>query len=203
MGRIGRLVKTAIETFIIQTVETRLGLNQTAKTFNASGDDSPPLENDRIVLVKVDGTGHFAAVGVMTVSQGAKAGEKILFSRDPDGEIMAKISMLNDGTIGIDSPADLSVAIEGDAVIGADGEMILSADKVLKIDGQKVTINGGGTNKNAARKGDQVKIQIPPLSVIISVSGGSGAPAVGVLNPKPIDCMGKIQSGSGTVEIGG
>lgn len=104
MGRIGRNVKNEIDENIEQTVETRANYNQTAETYAASGEDSPPLPEDRIVLVQVDGTGNFVAVGVLTVSQGAKAGEKILYSRDENGEVKAMISLLNDGTIKLHSP---------------------------------------------------------------------------------------------------
>ena len=79
MGRIAKLISTKIEEFIVQTVEAYFGANVTAETFAPSGDDSPPLENDRIVLVQVDGTGNFVAVGVLSKSQGAKPGEKILY----------------------------------------------------------------------------------------------------------------------------
>ena len=40
MGRIGRLIKTEIEKFIVQTVESYLGKNQLCKQYGASGDES-------------------------------------------------------------------------------------------------------------------------------------------------------------------
>ena len=64
MGRIGRHLKCEIKKYIEQTIETRLKYNQTAFTFTPSGDDSPPLPEDRIILVSIDGSGKFAAVGV-------------------------------------------------------------------------------------------------------------------------------------------
>ena len=39
-------------------------------------------------------------------------------------------------------------------------------------------------------------------TVVVAVSGGSGAPAVGTMNVMPIKLQGKITSGSKTVEIG-
>lgn len=59
----------------------------------------------------------------------------------------------------------------------------------------KITMQGGGANKNAARKGDQVKVTIPAGSVLIGAQAG-------VPNPSPIELTGTIQSGSGSVEIG-
>lgn len=107
MGRIGRFIKAEIDKYIIQTVELYFGANVSAETFAPSGDDSPPIENDRIVLVRVDGTGNFAAVGVLSVSQGAKAGEKILYSRSASGEVKAVLKLLNDGKIEMVSPDEL------------------------------------------------------------------------------------------------
>ena len=75
MGRIGKNLKAEIDQYIEQCIETRLGYNQSAFTYGPSGDDSPPVKDDRIVLVQVDGTGKFVAAGVLTVSQGAKPGE--------------------------------------------------------------------------------------------------------------------------------
>ena len=133
MGRIGRLVKTAIDKYIVQTVEAYFGANITAETFAASGDDSPPLADDRIVLVKIDGSGNFAAVGVLSESQGAKPGEKILYSRDKDGAVQAALKLLNDGKIEMISPDDFS--LEGK-------KLALKADEI-KIEGKETELTGG------------------------------------------------------------
>ena len=52
MGRIGKNLKTEIDQYIEQCIETRLGYNQSAFTYGPSGDDSPPVKDDRIVLVQ-------------------------------------------------------------------------------------------------------------------------------------------------------
>lgn len=143
MGRIAKLISTKIEKFILQTVESYYGANVTAETYAPSGDDSPPLADDRIVLVKVDGTGNFVAVGVLSVSQGAKPGERILYSRNEDGEVQAALKLLNDGKIEMVSPADFEIK----------GKKIkIEAESDLNIKGQKVKIEGqveatGGTFK--------------------------------------------------------
>ncbi len=168
MGRIGRLLKTEINRYIVQTVESYMKLNHTAYQYGPSGDDAPPLKDDRIVLIKEDGTGKYVAAGVLSVSQGAKPGEKIMYSRDADGVVQAVIKLLNDGSI--------------------------------TIDGSSVKMAGGG--KAAARVDDQVEIEIPAQSFVVTVSGGSGAPAVGVKNATAVKCTGTIKTGSQTVEIG-
>lgn len=35
---------------------------------------------------------------------------------------------------------------------------------------------------------DNLEVKIPPAQVITQVSGGGGAPAIGVPNPAPINC---------------
>lgn len=64
----------------------------------------------------------------------------------------------------------------------------------------KITMQGGGTNKNAARKGDQVKVVIPIGSFVTNVAG-TGVQTV-TKNITEVELTGTIQSGSGSVEIG-
>lgn len=71
----------------------------------------------------------------------------------------------------------------------------------LTKDDQKIEFTSSGTIINdgtakTARDGDSVTVTIPANTFIVSVSGGSGAPAVGVLNPTPIDVDGTITNGT-------
>ena len=141
MGRIAKLISTKIEEFIVQTVEAYFGANVTAETFAPSGDDSPPLENDRIVLVQVDGTGNFVAVGVLSKSQGAKPGEKILYSRGADGEVKAAIKLLNDGKIEMVSPVDFELTGKN-IKISAEKKLELEGAESLKLSSQKMELTG-------------------------------------------------------------
>jgi hypothetical protein len=102
IARMGKVIGHAIGKFIEVILETRKGYNQTVYLFNASGDDSPPLKNDKVIILKIDGTGNFIGVGVLGESQGANPGEKIFFSRDENGSVAAIIKLLNDGTIFFD-----------------------------------------------------------------------------------------------------
>lgn len=158
MGSIGKIISTKISDFIIYTLESRLGYKIEAASYSPAGIDAPGLPDDKAFIVKKDGSGKYVALGTLNVSQGAEAGELILYSRDSDGENQAKIYLKKDG---------------------------------------KVSINDGSTE--AARNGDAVQVTIPAGTFIVSVSGGSGAPAVGVLNPAPIDVDGTIQEGTGEV----
>ena len=65
-----------------------------------------------------------------------------------------------------------------------------TADKQLAVD-----YSGGGIG------GDSFGT-IPAGSFITTVSGGSGAPAVGVANVSPVTVEGTIEEGSDSVEIG-
>jgi hypothetical protein len=105
-GRLGRVIDHVIDKFVELIIETRKGYNQYAFLYNASGDDSVPCKEDRIIIIKIDGTGRFIAAGVLTDSQGAKPGEKIFFTRDADANIVSKISMLNNGSITIDTKTE-------------------------------------------------------------------------------------------------
>lgn len=98
MGRIARVLQTED---LLQTVEIYSGANVTAKTYGAGGEDAPPLENDRVLLVPIEGTGNYAVAGVLGKSQGAKPGERILYSRDKDGNVRAVVHLMNDGSVSV------------------------------------------------------------------------------------------------------
>lgn len=101
MGIIARLLQTAIDDYVTATVERVVNANIDALLFSPSGDDSPPLPDDRILLIKVDGQGEYSACGVLNKSQGAKPGERIMFSRDTSGKLAAAVKLLNDGSVDI------------------------------------------------------------------------------------------------------
>lgn len=144
MGRIGKHLKAEIDKYIEQVIETRLNYKQTALTFAPSGDDSPPIKDDRIILVSIDGNGKFAAVGVLTASQGAKPGEKILYSRNEDGEVQAVLSLLNDGKVKLETPEKVSVATETNIEVSASQKMTLKAQQ-MELTGGMLKCKGTAT----------------------------------------------------------
>lgn len=105
-GRLGRVINHIIDKFVELILETRKGYNQYAFLYTPSGDNSVPLKEDRIIIVKIDGTGRFVAAGVLVESQGAKPGEKIFFARDAEGNIVSKLTMLNDGSVSMDTDTE-------------------------------------------------------------------------------------------------
>jgi hypothetical protein len=69
----------------------------------------------------------------------------------------------------------------------------------MKSDGSILV--GRAATLEAARKTDPIEAILPANSVVVEVTGGSGAPAVGVKNASDIVLSGEITSGSSTVKI--
>lgn len=144
MGRIGKYLKAEIDEYIEQVLETRFGFNQSALTYGPSGDDSPPVKDDRILLVETDGTGKFVAAGVLTVSQGAKPGEKILFSRNSDGEVQAILKMLEDGKVELATPEDVKIENDKNITLKSGADMSLDASSgKMEVKSTETTFTGG------------------------------------------------------------
>ena len=144
MGRIGKHLKAEIDKYIEQVLETRFGYNQSALTYGPSGDDSPPVKDDRILLVQTDGTGKFVAAGVLTVSQGAKPGEKILFSRNSDGEVQAVLKMLEDGKVELTTPNEIGIENDKKITLKSGSDMSLDASSgKMEIKSTETTLTGG------------------------------------------------------------
>jgi selenophosphate synthetase-related protein len=134
IGRIGKVLNHAIKYLIEIVAETYKGFNQKGILYNSSGDDSPPVKDDKVFLVKADGTGKYIIVGVLTQSQGAKPGEKILFARDESGKIKSKLSMLGEGSIKWEA--------DGDFKLDGKKNIELTAAQKATVKGEDVELNG-------------------------------------------------------------
>jgi hypothetical protein len=141
VGRIGRVLRHEIEKFIQLVTETRKGFNQSALVYNSSGDDSPPVKDDRVILITIDGTGNYISAGTLTKSQGAKPGEKFLFSRDAEGVLQTIIKMLNDGSINGNIKKDLILEIKGKYENTVTGDLKLESKAKATLKGNNVEIN--------------------------------------------------------------
>lgn len=136
MARVARVLQTEE---LLETVEIYSGANVTAKAYGASGDDAPPLKNDRVLLVPVEGTGNYVVAGVMGKTQGSKPGERIIYSRDEDGNIRAVIHLMNDGSIGVVSKDE-----NGNELISG----LLGGDGKIKIDKcEEISVEDKNRNK--------------------------------------------------------
>lgn len=110
MGRIGRWLSSKIKTYIIGIIESRINERIQTLLYGPSGDDSPPLPEDRCLMIKVDGSGNYIISGILCGSQGAGPGEKKLYSRDSNGDIKATIYLKDDGIIEINGNSDYAVS---------------------------------------------------------------------------------------------
>jgi hypothetical protein len=204
---IGRKVGEEIKKFIQLVFEARKDDNRNALLYNAAGDDSVPLNEERIILVKVDGTGKYVAVGVLTPSQGAKPGEKIFFARDPDAAIVSKISMLNDGSVTVDTDTETTGEATGNYTRKIKGEtdILERENRTYKnekdvsniIEGDNTKTIGG--DENIGIEGDKTEnitgsaTESVQLEKVISVGGGLTIDVGGSLDIKA----------AGTVTING
>jgi hypothetical protein len=145
VGVIGRIIKQEIDKFVNLVVEIRKGFNIPAFLYNTSGDDSVPCKEDRVVVLKVDGTGNYVVLGVLNKSQKAKPGEKILFARDADGEIVSTISMLNDGSLNIETKGDINQKSEGKMNVKIKGDITVeTAGALNRKTGGDYSLESGG-----------------------------------------------------------
>jgi hypothetical protein len=163
-GRVGRVIDHAIDKFVQLILETRKGYNQTVYLFTPSGDNSVPCKEDRLIILKVDGTGKYIAVSVATESQGAKPGEKIFFGRDPDAKIVSKISMLNDGSVNTEADGDITNKTKKNFTVSAEEDITQNAKKNISGEAdQNVSFTASQdasftASQKATLKGSEVEI---------------------------------------------
>ncbi len=119
MGRIARWLSSKIDTYIEGVVESRINEALKCLLYGASGDNSPPLPEDRVLIIEKTGSGSYVVCGTLSTSQGANPGEKILYSRDSNGTVKSTIKMLSTGIIEINGNSDFAVAFN-DLKIGFD-----------------------------------------------------------------------------------
>jgi hypothetical protein len=134
VGIIGRLLDHAIEKHINFILETRKGFNIKVPLYNSPGDASVPCKDDRLLIIKIDGTGRYAALGMLVESQDAKPGEKIFYGRDAGGTIVSKISMLASGNI--------EASADGDIKMTSKKNINLEATTKATVKGADVELNG-------------------------------------------------------------
>lgn len=143
MGRVARVLQTEE---LLQTIEIYSGENVTAKTYGAGGDDAPPLENDRVLLVPIEGTGNHAVAGVLGKSQGAKPGERILYSRDKDGNVRAVVHLMNDGSVSVVCQDENGEELIS-GIMGGDGKIKIEKCEEISVEdknGNKIVSGSDG-----------------------------------------------------------
>jgi hypothetical protein len=91
-----------------------------------------------------------------------------------------------------DDKTPLQAASSSDLVVAYQATPLLT----IKADGS--ILIGASASAACARNGDAVKATVPAGTFLVSCSG---SPAVGVLNPAPIDLTGTITAGSAKVSV--
>jgi hypothetical protein len=153
-GRVGRVLDHIIDKFVQLILETRKGYNQTVFLFTPSGDNSVPCKEDRLIILKVDGTGKYIAVAVATESQGAKPGEKIFFARDQAGNIVSKTTMFNDGSINTEADGGITSKTKKNATyeVGKNLTATIKGDVEFKAKGAIKETGGKDITREATGK---------------------------------------------------
>jgi phage baseplate assembly protein gpV len=148
-----------------------------------------PVVTQHIGLANIPNVGDLVVVGFINGDLNAPVILGRLYNNEdapPQNDvgqlILTKLSSLS---ISLNSGTKIEIDADGNIKVEAPGN---------------VTINGG--NKGAARQDDSVEVTIPSGTFITTVTGGSGAPAVGTPNPAPVKVQGKITSASNSVKIG-
>jgi len=106
MGRIGDILsvtKSKIRDAAVTLIKSNIGggENSSDPLFSASGDDSPPLIKDDILLVEQASKGTYGAAGSLDHDnqQKAEPGEKRIYARDPEGLEVCEIHLKADSSI--------------------------------------------------------------------------------------------------------
>lgn len=143
MGNFAKTISSKIKDFITCTVEKNNGYMIAGEMVSTSGDDSPPLKGDVMYISETDGAGEYVVLGTIVKSQGAKAGEKILFSRNSSKELVAKIYMTEKGSIEIETEDAIKIHSKKEIEIQGEETFTLKASKAIEIKGDDaLTIDG-------------------------------------------------------------
>jgi hypothetical protein len=132
------------------TSEARKDNNEDALLYTPAGDDSIPVKDERLILIKVDGNGKYIITGVLTPSQGAKPGEKIFFAREPDGTIVSKLSMLHGGHVDFTQDGNFTGNVEKNAGITVveNVSIAIGGDKDEGVEGSRTESIAGNQEEN-------------------------------------------------------
>lgn len=135
-------------------VDRGSGDNVTAQGFTASGDDSPALPGDYCALSNAAGSGRQTAVAYRdSKNQGIAApGEKRIYARDQEGNVVSSMWLKGDKTTEIENGLGLIQMLpNGDVLINgvripADGsDVILATGKSIMLHNHPQGNDSGGS----------------------------------------------------------
>jgi hypothetical protein len=190
MGKVARIISSKIEDDkIICTCEIYKDYNVQAVFYNSPGCDDFPMPDDRTFLSEDESSGGHVALGIWTNNEKTlEKGEKFLFSRDEDNNIVSSLYMQNDGKVDINTTGNLTTTIKD----GNDNTKIILA---LNNDG-KASLTCKDNITILAQDGttDEVKIQINKNGKLI----------IDTKSDIDVNCSGKITlDADTTIEFNG
>lgn len=120
---------------------------QTVQYMPMAGDDAPPMVGDLVAVIPI-GPAFRVAVGVRdSVAPSVAAGEKKIYSRDANGNVIASCHLKADGGIDL-ANADVSVSLNANGTVdiaNASGAGQLKADGSWDLNGALIDIVGNLT----------------------------------------------------------
>ncbi len=147
MGLIARILDsfTGKDNEPAATVERYKGDNATARIFNPPGDDSRPLDQDVCFTENSEDTeGGKDILGFIDPKNPpvSEKGEKRLFARDANGNIVATFHLKKDGKIQVDCDSDLIANVGGDLKATVLGATTIDSTGNITATTPKFIING-------------------------------------------------------------
>lgn len=135
---------------------------QTVEQSRRSGEDNNPPLGARVIIAQIGSAWKIAIADEDFIAPEAGAGEKYLYSTDPDGvEKKAVIKLLNTGEITIGNGA---------------AEVQLDAAGNIALDGAHVTIEGGLTVNGAITADNATLAGISVVGHVHGIKSGSSSP---------------------------
>ena len=121
MGLLAEIEKIKVDNDsdnIVLTVVSDNAMTQEADLINPAGEDSVPISQvDTVLLAKIEGINQLVAIGVVSQSIKAKEGEKIIYSRDTNAKVVAKIHLKQDGEIYIETKDKINIKYDKEVIL--------------------------------------------------------------------------------------
>jgi hypothetical protein len=142
LGRLARVISSKVDKdgFLILTVETDYKNNIQVESFGPAGDCSRPLPEDKILLIEKEGSGEYGGVVVLNEDQNEGEGEKIIFSRDEDGNVVAQAYFQKDGKLDIILDSNLLLNINNNKIkveANDDGKLNIETEDKITVKAKK------------------------------------------------------------------
>lgn len=108
---------------------------RTVEQFGPAGDDSAPLPGDSAAVIDQSGTGRMSSVGYQDPNSTPKAlqGEKRIYARDANGNVVAELWLQGDGSLAIDTDSDVNI---NGVIIKSNGDVEIPTS--LKVAGKEI-----------------------------------------------------------------